>query len=94
MSQEKFAKPKNSGPDAVRVFAHAIKPIVDAGMERAPFKNRGLSDRTVDALVACGLDAPERLLFMTTEQIKAIPGVGPKLTSEIAAYRSRFLRGD
>jgi hypothetical protein len=43
------------------------------------FQGRGLSNRTVDILANFGIDAPERLLFMTEGEIKKIPGVGKPL---------------
>jgi hypothetical protein len=60
-------------------------------LEPQPFQNRGLSDRTVKALLDCGIDAPERLLFMTTAQLAEIPGVGKVSFDEIMQYRSRFV---
>jgi hypothetical protein len=33
--------------------------------EEAAFFNAGFTARTVKALLACGIDTPERLLFMT-----------------------------
>jgi hypothetical protein len=41
--------------------------------------------------MACGINAPERLLFMTPAQLKNIPGVGKASLAEIMRYRSRFL---
>jgi DNA-directed RNA polymerase alpha subunit len=58
---------------------------------RAPFRDRELSDRTIDALVACGIDAPERLLFATEAELKNLPGVGRASLGEIMRYRMRFL---
>jgi DNA-directed RNA polymerase alpha subunit len=59
--------------------------------ERMPFEQRGLSARCADALVTHGIDAPERLLFMTEAELRAVPGIGKAAMAEIAAYRSRFL---
>jgi hypothetical protein len=53
---------------------------------------RGLSEWTVRALLANGLDEPERLLFMSEAQIKAIPGIGKASMFDIATYRAKFLR--
>jgi hypothetical protein len=58
---------------------------------RALFANRGFSDRLIEALLAHGLDAPERLLFMSGPALKCIPGVGLKGWSDLDAYRRRFL---
>jgi hypothetical protein len=43
------------------------------------------------ALVAHGIDAPERLLFMSETEIHNIPGVGKGAVAEIKLYRDRFL---
>ena len=55
------------------------------------FAGRRLSRRVVDALVAAGIDAPERLLFMTEAEICKIPGIGKSAVTEINRYRRRFL---
>jgi hypothetical protein len=60
-------------------------------MESFLFNGRGLGRTTVDAVVACGIDAPERLLFMTEDQIAQIPGIGEASLREIMQYRERFL---
>jgi DNA-directed RNA polymerase alpha subunit len=57
----------------------------------SPFKDRGFSERTIEALVACGIDAPERLLFSTEAELKQIPGIGKASLEEIIKYRARFL---
>jgi DNA-directed RNA polymerase alpha subunit len=62
-------------------------------LARTPFQNRGFSDRTINALVAKGIDAPERLLFATEAELRRIPGVGPVSLAEITHYRARFLVG-
>ena len=60
-------------------------------LSRAPFHNRGFSGRTIDALIARGIDAPERLLFATEADLKRIPGVGRASLNEIMRYRAQFL---
>ena len=60
-------------------------------LARAPFANRRFTRRTIEALVADSIDAPERLLFMTEPQLWEIPGVGKTSMAEIKAYRHRFL---
>jgi hypothetical protein len=55
------------------------------------FSGRGLSHRTIDALVQHGIDAPERLLFMTETDLKNIPGVGKAALKEMMHYRLRFI---
>jgi hypothetical protein len=63
-------------------------------IKRAPFRDRKFSDRTIDALLAFGIDAPERLLFMEERDLREkIPGIGKVSLAEIMAYRSRF-RGE
>jgi DNA-directed RNA polymerase alpha subunit len=57
-----------------------------------PFRHRGLSDRTTQALVDCSIDSPERLLFMTEKEIQSIPGIGKVSMAEIILYRDRFIR--
>jgi hypothetical protein len=59
---------------------------------RFPFRHRGLSDRTIHALVDCAIDWPERLLFMTEKEIQSIPGIGKVSMAEIIAYRGKFIR--
>jgi len=57
-----------------------------------PFAYRGLSSRITDALIAAGIDAPERLLFLTEAELKRIPGIGKVGHGEIMRYRDRFLK--
>jgi hypothetical protein len=57
-----------------------------------PFRHRGLSDRTIQALVDCSIDSPERLLFMTEKEIQLIPGIGKVSMAEIILYRDSFIR--
>jgi DNA-directed RNA polymerase alpha subunit len=57
----------------------------------SPFRDRCFKERTVEALVQHGIDAPERLLFMSTEQLRTIPGIGKAALAEIAAYRAKFI---
>jgi hypothetical protein len=59
---------------------------------QSPFRHRGLSDRTIQALVDCSIDSPERLLFMTEKEIHSIPGIGKVSMAEIVAYRDKFSR--
>jgi DNA-directed RNA polymerase alpha subunit len=57
------------------------------------FEGRGFSRRTIDALLAHGISAPERLLFMTETELQNIPGIGAISLGEIARYRNRHLSG-
>jgi DNA-directed RNA polymerase alpha subunit len=61
-------------------------------LEWGPFEHRGFSKRTIEAVIACGIDAPERLLFMTEDELRSIPGVGKVSLAEIMRYRVRFKR--
>ena len=50
----------------------------------------GFSDRTIRALLASGIDAPERILSTAPDQIRLIRGIGPTLIKEVERYRARF----
>jgi hypothetical protein len=54
-----------------------------------PYFNTGLTLRTAKALLASGIDTPERLLFMTDRQLSLIPLIGPVSMLEIMKYRAR-----
>jgi hypothetical protein len=54
------------------------------------FRGRGLSDRTIERLVECGIEAPERLLFMEESALEKIPGIGKGAMAEIKAYQEKF----
>jgi hypothetical protein len=54
-------------------------------------RERGMSPRTSTALVEQGLDMPERLLFMTEDEVKALPGIGPFSLGDIMRYRAQWL---
>jgi hypothetical protein len=56
--------------------------------DRFSFRDTGLSDRTVKVLLACGIDAPKRLLSMAPAEIAIIPGVGKISLGEIMRYRA------
>jgi DNA-directed RNA polymerase alpha subunit len=58
---------------------------------KSAFEHRGLSERTIRALLACAIDCPERLLFVQDETLAGIPGVGAASLSEIVKYRDRFM---
>ena len=57
------------------------------------FEGRGFSKRTVDALLAHGVSAPERLLFMTETELQNISGIGASSLAEILRYRKQHLSG-
>jgi hypothetical protein len=54
------------------------------------FQRTGFSDRTIDALWAAGVEAPESLVHMSEEEIRKIPGIGKVSFKAICAYRDRF----
>src|SRR6516164_7572891 len=73
----------------VEASARGRQPIVGTRREGAPFAYRGFSEpSSIRNMVTCGIDAPERLLFMTETQLKKIQGVS---IQEIRAYRARFI---
>jgi hypothetical protein len=55
------------------------------------FQDRGLSGMTIHKLIAAGVDAPERLLFMSPAEIGRLNGIEPVMRREIDAYRSLFV---
>jgi len=65
--------------------------IARASVMRAiNFRSRGLSDRTIQALLDHGIDFPEPLLFMEPPQLKKIPSIGKPGFKEIMRYREKF----
>ena len=68
------------------------KASARVALKNIPFRDRRFSKRTVDALVAHGIDAPERLLFMTEAQLREVPGIDKASMAEINAYRDRCLK--
>jgi hypothetical protein len=78
------------GPsDRLRAIWRNSRIATEQMKAQLPFRQRGLSDRTIQALVDCSIDSPERLLFMTEKEIQSIPGIGK---AEIIAYREKFIR--
>jgi DNA-directed RNA polymerase alpha subunit len=81
------------GPsDRLRAIWRNSRIAAEQMKAQLPFRQRGLSDRTIQALVDCSIDSPERLLFMTEKEIQSIPGIGKVSLAEIIAYRDRFNR--
>ena len=58
------------------------------------FRGRDFSDATISALVDAGIDAPERLLFMSAADLKKIKGIGPVKRKEIDTYRAKYLAAE
>jgi hypothetical protein len=61
-------------------------------ISHAAFKAR-FSPHLTHALLSHGIDAPERLLFMSEAEIGEISGVGKGASAEIKLYRNQFLPG-
>jgi len=85
-----------------RKRTHASQPQEEAAIaatrlafglmrEEGPFNGRGLSAGTIRQLMDNGIDFPERLLFMSTSQLKKVSGVNKTSTAEIQKYRKRFI---
>jgi DNA-directed RNA polymerase alpha subunit len=87
------AAQKAAAVRAEKSFVNALAEKRSANAPRVPFDHRGFSSRTIDAFVARGIDAPERLLFATEAELKQIPGIGRASFDEIMRYRARFLPG-
>jgi hypothetical protein len=64
------------------------RSIAKLVFERTLFYGRGFSRRTIERLISCGIDAPERLLFMEKNELRRI---AKGSTREINAYRETFL---
>ena len=80
------------GPsDRLRAIWRNSRIAAEQMKAQLPFRQRGLSDRTIQAL-DCSIDSPERLLFMTEKEIRLIPGIGKVSLVEIIAYREKFIR--
>jgi hypothetical protein len=59
-------------------------------MRAINFCGRGLSDRTIQALLDHGIDFPKPLLFMEPSQFKKISGMGKAGFNQIMRYREKF----
>jgi DNA-directed RNA polymerase alpha subunit len=78
--------------DRRRRAARVLNTIAKGIFEGITFGDRGFSKRTIKELLNCGIDAPERLLFMDEATLKSVPNVGPVSMKEIRSYRAKFLR--
>ena len=76
---------------AVRVMEAANKLTIKISdrPNRFPFRDAGLSDHTVTALLNSGIDAPNRLLSIKPADIAVIPGIGKNSLDKIMRYRAR-----
>jgi len=73
-----------------RVAVMGLTEGLSESLHLARFEHRGLSDRTIVALVQAGLDAPERLLFMSRSSIRRLKGIGDVSSREIAEYQRQY----
>ena len=69
--------------------ANKLNARISDRPNRVPFRDAGLSDHTVTALLNRGIDAPNRLLSITLADITVIPGIGKKSLDKIMRYRAR-----
>jgi len=58
--------------------------------QRQRFAACGFTARTAAILIKAGIDAPERLLAVSSESIRLIQGIGPILIKETERYRAQF----
>jgi hypothetical protein len=80
--------PEPEPPRAAAVHARAKRLF--GTLSHGAFKAR-FTPHLTRALVAYGIDAPERLLFMSEAEIAELPGVGKGAREEIKLYRDSFL---
>jgi DNA-directed RNA polymerase alpha subunit len=64
-------------------YLETAKRLVDSEEDLLPFQGRGLSERTIKALIQNGIDAPERFLFMNEPELFRLPGIGRTSLQEI-----------
>jgi DNA-directed RNA polymerase alpha subunit len=91
-SERQAALRAAAGESEYQAVLTAADEVAKAMLLRAPFRDRGFSDRTIDALIAHGIDAPERLLFASETALKRIRSIGKASFEEIVRYRTRFIR--
>jgi hypothetical protein len=77
--------------DRIRALARGSAAVIQSMAAKRLFEGR-FSPTMADALIKAGVDAPERLLFMTAAEIAALPGIGAGAQQEIAIYQARFRR--
>ena len=70
---------KNPDPAYIEVAKRCAKTLYSGlaaqdakADQRKPFSQRGFSERTIDALIARGITYPERLLFASEADLKAL----------------------
>ncbi|MCJ2067951.1 hypothetical protein MKK75_03860 [Methylobacterium sp. J-030] len=81
----------SGGREAVMALSKALGGVGFSNPEAcAAFRGR-LPARSAEAFVAAGLDAPERLLFMSKKEMAALPGIGAAAVRDAEAYKARFV---
>ena len=90
-SERQAALRAAAGESEHQAVLKAADGVAKAMLAAAPFSDRGFSKRTMTALIAHGIDAPERLLFASYADLKSIPGIGKASLDEIMRYRTRFI---
>ena len=88
------ARPKIDGRRAVELLARSELRMARNVTANDIANVIGLAQPTAEAVVEHGVDCRERLLFMSLDEIKRIPGVGKVALEQVRAYRSRFLPSD
>jgi hypothetical protein len=81
---------KQQGFGEAADLARVLAKLCERMNETATFLNRGLSERTIGALVSHGMNAPERLLFKSEAELRRVPGIGDVSIKEIEAYKAKF----
>lgn len=77
-------------PEQAKAFVRVMKRFASDTMWINRYKDRGFTDRTVKALIDCGIDFPERLLKMSLKEIGGAPGIGKAAIEEIRKYKQTF----
>jgi hypothetical protein len=78
--------------DRIRALARGSAAVLQSMAAKRLYEGR-FSPTMADALIKAGIDAPERLLFMSTAEIASLPGIGADAQQEITVYQARFRRG-
>jgi hypothetical protein len=75
---------KQRGPKATDLPEAADECI------KSRFAGRGLSARTITAIVNAGFEYPEQLLATDEEELRRVPRLGPDGVDELIAYRNKY----
>jgi DNA-directed RNA polymerase alpha subunit len=85
-----FEQVQKANMTVERIYERLGMPVYK-NRDVLPWANRGFSKRVIEVLIDRGIDAPERLLFVTEEELRKIPKIGKAGLAEIFQYRARFL---